>query len=258
MAITTIPWSDGSGDNIYVSAPSQTGTETVSVSSDANTGAARTQTVTFTAGAITRSLTVNQEAGAVLPAGYTQVQYVNMPGTSYLNMGIAGSEATDAVEIDLQLNAATEQMRIFCRHSTSNQSASGVYFQVYLNGSVQLGMRYKQAWHSSTLANVIDTNRHRLKVDYYTQTAEIDDETGTFSGSGTAGTSAGNTTIGGRYNSNPRLNAKVYGAKMWRSGSLIRNYIFCRDANNVAYAYDSVNDSITAFSGSGTTVGPDV
>ena len=67
MAITTIPWSDGSGDNIYVSASSQTGTQTVSVSSDANTGAARSQTVTFAAGAITRSLTVNQEAGEITP-----------------------------------------------------------------------------------------------------------------------------------------------------------------------------------------------
>lgn len=73
MAITTIPWNDGSGDNIYVSAPSQTGTQTVSVSSDANTGAARTQTVTFTAGLITQTLTVNQEAGT--PQEYTITLY---------------------------------------------------------------------------------------------------------------------------------------------------------------------------------------
>lgn len=65
MATTTIPWNDGSGDNIYVSAPSQTGSQTVTVSSDENKGSAdRTQTVTFTATAngqtVTKILTLIQ------------------------------------------------------------------------------------------------------------------------------------------------------------------------------------------------------
>ena len=63
MATTTIPWGDGSGDNIYLTYPSASGDQTVEVSSDANTGAARTKTVTFTAGNITQQLTVNQAAG---------------------------------------------------------------------------------------------------------------------------------------------------------------------------------------------------
>lgn len=67
MAITTIPWNDGSGDNIYVSAPSQTGSQAVTVTSDANTGAARSKVLTFTSGvgSITRQLTVRQDAGVM-------------------------------------------------------------------------------------------------------------------------------------------------------------------------------------------------
>ena len=66
MAITTIPWNDGSGDNLYVSAPSQTGSQTVTVSSDENKGSSdRTKTVTFTATAngqtVTKILTLIQE-----------------------------------------------------------------------------------------------------------------------------------------------------------------------------------------------------
>lgn len=65
MAITTIPWNDGSGDNIYVSAPSQTGSQTVTVSSDENKGSVdRTKTVTFAATAngqtVTKILTLIQ------------------------------------------------------------------------------------------------------------------------------------------------------------------------------------------------------
>ena len=78
MAVTTIPWNDGSGDNIYLSAASQVGDETVQVSSDANTGAARTQTVTFTSGVggITRSLTVNQDAGVQSPLVRNLYSYI--------------------------------------------------------------------------------------------------------------------------------------------------------------------------------------
>lgn len=70
MAITTIPWGDGSGDNIYLSAPSQTGDQSVSVTSDPNTGAARSKVVTFSVSGVSPvTLTINQDAGSTpLPA----------------------------------------------------------------------------------------------------------------------------------------------------------------------------------------------
>ena len=65
MATTEIPWGDGSNDKIYLTYPSASGDQTVVVTSDANTGAARSKVVTFSAavGSITRQLTVNQSAG---------------------------------------------------------------------------------------------------------------------------------------------------------------------------------------------------
>lgn len=76
MAITTIPWGDGSGDNIYLSAPSQTGDQSVSVTSDPNTGAARSKVVTFSASGVSPvSLTINQAAGGVTPEEHTITKY---------------------------------------------------------------------------------------------------------------------------------------------------------------------------------------
>lgn len=65
MATTTIPWGDGSGDNIYLTYSASQGDQTVLVSSDANGGAARQKVITFvsTVGNISRSLTVLQESG---------------------------------------------------------------------------------------------------------------------------------------------------------------------------------------------------
>lgn len=78
MATFTVNWGDGSGDKIYLTCPASSGDQTVQVSSDANRGAARSKVVQFTAGNISRSLTVNQEAGAtqeytarLIPSAYT-------------------------------------------------------------------------------------------------------------------------------------------------------------------------------------------
>ena len=68
MGRTTISWGDGSGDNIYLDYNALEGTQTVTVSSDANSGSSsRTKTITFsTTGAtpVTQTLTVIQEAGS--------------------------------------------------------------------------------------------------------------------------------------------------------------------------------------------------
>lgn len=62
--IKTIPWDDGSGDNIYLNSNASEGNQTVTVSSDANTRAPRTQVVTFSATDVTPvTLTVSQDGG---------------------------------------------------------------------------------------------------------------------------------------------------------------------------------------------------
>ena len=71
MAITEeFAWGDGTNDKIYLTCDSMSGDQTVSVSSDQNTGAARSKVVTFSASGVSPvSLTINQEAGrAPLPA----------------------------------------------------------------------------------------------------------------------------------------------------------------------------------------------
>lgn len=61
MAVTTIPWGDGSGDNLYFTADAMEGNQEVLVSSDANAGDERTKTVTFSAqGAEPKSLGIIQ------------------------------------------------------------------------------------------------------------------------------------------------------------------------------------------------------
>jgi hypothetical protein len=97
MAVTTeIPWGDGSGDKIYLTRDASEGDQVVSVSSDANTGNARSKVVTFTSGVgnIQRQLTINQAAGREpLPAedGRIWVYYNVNTTTSNTNILYSGT-----------------------------------------------------------------------------------------------------------------------------------------------------------------------
>lgn len=250
MATTTIPWNDGSGDNIYLTYPSASGDQIVEVTSDAHIGHPRLKIVTFSTdiGDSGGQLTVTQE-------GYVTVHYVNMPGTSYLDMGVQLSEIDGAIEADLQLNEVTAQMRIAVCHSEETQDDPS--FQVYVNGSKSLGFRCRGSW-TGVSNYTFDTSRHWIYASAGGNRVTVDGTNTAFTASGDAGTYVSNTTIGGRYNEQPRLNAKIYGAIAYSNGVAIRDYRFVRDSNNVPYAYDLINKTLTPFSGTGTTVGKDV
>jgi hypothetical protein len=65
---TTIPWGDGTSDNIYLDYTASDGNQTVLVSSDANGGSSsRTKNITFSASGVSSViLTVTQAAGSTL------------------------------------------------------------------------------------------------------------------------------------------------------------------------------------------------
>lgn len=135
MATTTIPWNDGSGDNITLTYTSASGSQTVSVSSDANTGAARSKTITFTSGvgSITRQLTVNQEAGT---PSYELAEYIETAGAAWLNTGIALSSVNYEMEIKMQWTGSTvSQFESFFAYYTTSRSGLHKYMSKWMKGT---------------------------------------------------------------------------------------------------------------------------
>ena len=244
-----VAWNDGTGDKIYLTYSASEGDQTISVSSDANTGAARSKTVTFSAtGTSSVTLTVNQESGApVIPTGYTRVQYLTLNGSGYFELDGACSEVTDAVEFDLQLSATTVQQRF-----AGNNGAS-YRFSLYVNGNGEWAYRQGSSWRTSGIA--VDTNRHTVLYDFYNKVVKVDTTAVTMPGSGASGTV--HCYFAGKYSNYPRFAGKIYGLKYWRNGTLIKNYIMLRDDNNSPYVYDLVAQAFVTIGGSGTTVGPD-
>ena len=147
MPITTIPWGDGSGDNIYLSAPSQTGDQSVSVTSDPNTGAARSKVVTFSASGVSPvSLTINQEAGQVSPVFY---DYLVFDGTAY-------------IETDITPTSLASYLGNFGNETLTGSGAGQRMFIVPTTSNVQTGF---------IISPSASTNTYRQFSVYYGSTA---------------------------------------------------------------------------------------
>ena len=143
MATTTIPWGDGSGDNIYLTYSSASGDQTVQVSSDANTGSERTKVVTFTAGNVSQNLTVNQAAGrqehtiSIKPSSYDTENYswrtssnidrgyTNSTSTTYARFGIPKPYGEAYVYYKFDTSSIPDGAEIVSVSCTAKATASG-------------------------------------------------------------------------------------------------------------------------------------
>lgn len=101
-----IEWSVGSRDKIYVSYNSGSFDDTLSITSDANTGAARTKTIKISAGNITRNIIVSQEAGGpqtytlrLVPSSYSRSNNSYVTVTNPENMYDNTDDTTDHADI---------------------------------------------------------------------------------------------------------------------------------------------------------------
>ena len=64
MAVDNFPWGDGSGDYFHLSHPSYSGNNTITITSDANTGwQERSKTVRIYSGSVEDTFTITQAAG---------------------------------------------------------------------------------------------------------------------------------------------------------------------------------------------------
>ena len=131
MAITEeIAWGDGTSDKIYIIADALTGNQTLSVSSDANTGAARSKTITFTASGVTPvTLIVNQESGtsqeytlSVNPSSYSGT--ANSPSSAY------DSETTTNYATTYLEKGANAETYCYFKFNTSSLPANATIVSV--------------------------------------------------------------------------------------------------------------------------------
>ena len=160
--IKTIPWDDGSGDNIYLNSDASDGNQTVTVSSDANTGSARTQTITFFTGDINETVTVNQDAGYVIQT-FTANPYTHS-GTGLTEQANAYTSETSTTAARVRVTTTTGgTTSTYLHFNTSSIPQDAVIVSVtckaktYISSTTGINTRSVRMYSGSTAKGTAQT-----------------------------------------------------------------------------------------------------
>ena len=156
MAVTEeIAWGDGTSDKIYLTADAFEGDQTVLVSSDANTGMARTKTVTFTTGTLTQTLTVSQESGIPIYSMSFNVTSYDTTNSRYeafsrgypASNGYAGYDSTNFAGAQWK-NGSLAETKIYWKFNLSSLPSDATIISVELKAKVKLSTVANQTGQS--------------------------------------------------------------------------------------------------------------
>lgn len=185
---------------------------------------------------------------STLPSGYSSVEYIEASGSQYIDTGVIGTGATE-IEFDISIVSSVSAWRVLMGAYTANVKNS---FGVFLNGlttiSYQRGNNvYQDQSYSITIGNryVFRTDKEKLYIN----------DVNTHTLSGYAVTTPVNLYLSA-VNANGTASDfapphKLYGAKIWEAGDLIRCFSPCvRTADNIPGLYDMVNGQFYHSGGS--------
>ena len=188
-----------------------------------------------------------------LPSGYTQVEYIKSTGTQYINTGFTPNQDTK-VEIDFIMDDYTGKAIYGARVAADNSTFSAMLQGQNNNSSFQ--------YNTSALTNTVAyINGQSYKVVQDKNKLYVDgtlEHTFTYANFTCPGplylfsvNQSGTTPFFGK------ISVKSF--KIWDNGTLVRNFIPCKNSSNVIGMYDTVSGTFFQNAGTGTfTAGSEV
>ena len=178
-----------------------------------------------------------------LPQGYTEVEYVENQNSAYINTLFKPNQDTRIIA-EMQCVTSTNSALHFGAGGWDRTDGMWLTYETGISGTLHIAWLGKTTW--STYGNG-DYNRH--KYDWNKNVLYKDD---VFVGSSTYGSyqcvnnlgifaqlQATPEVVGGIY-----LKGKMFSFKVYDNETLVRDFVPCkRDYDNVAGAYDIVNDA---------------
>lgn len=206
---------------------------------------------------------VYPNGGGRLPQGYTEVEYIQNYSTTsvstsnlaYIDTGFKPNQNTRTIA-DIKADKATTNSRIFGYgfwngdgYSVTCENTIGAS-----NGYFYYKFGYKSSWYTTTVHS--DLNRHVFDHNNGGKLYIDDIEASTlpstsFTSSVSMAVFTAKMSGGTPINLNEAIYGKMYSFKVYDNGTLVRDLVPCvRDSDNIAGAYDLVNDT---FYGSGNS-----
>lgn len=186
-----------------------------------------------------------------LPGGYTELEYIQSSGTQYVDTGLNPNQDF-GVTIDFQMTTVSGWQCIF---GAANSAQNADEYGVWHNGT-NFGFYYAS---TNVTVSAEATARHLFVCSKNTITVD-----------GAAADSPAYTSFQTNY---PLLlgainyagskmygsQIKIYSAKIYQNGALVRNFIPCKNAAGIIGLWDDVNSVFYQNAGSGVfTAGPEV
>ena len=195
-----------------------------------------------------------------LPSGYSQLEYIQSSGTQCIDTGVSIT-AEDAAKIKFEIETQVTIGTNYNINGTGN-GASPYYNSMYLgfnpsgapvygDGRTDQTFSASYSYGGEKVTMIYDAPNQKLSISGY-----FTDYAFTFQ----APTDALNFLLFGygRGTENKLHTAKIYSAKMWKSGTLIRDFVPCKNSSGTLGLYDLVNSKFYTNAGSGTfTAGTD-
>ena len=189
------------------------------------------------------------EEPVALPSGYTQIAYLQSTGTQYIDSGVKG-DSDVRVTADFEITA-------FGSGTTFIFGAQGTDSVRYTLGMTSAGAFRSDFGTAMTSGSEASLNT-RYSADKNGNVCTVGGQTLTSA----AATFTGTTNIylfGRSYSSVSCSQIKMYRCKMYKGGTLIRDFVPCKNPDGVAGLYDIVNGTFYTNQGSGTfTAGADI
>lgn len=176
-----------------------------------------------------------------LPDGYTQLEYIESSGTQYINTDVSGNAT---IKITAQASAIKGSSQALL--SSTNGAFGGTWFGEFTTN---------QKWGIGT-GDGLSTIDPTTKI-----TAEL-----AFDGSGCSGTingesvtrtvtiTQGTWTIMATDGLSYPFSGKVWGCQITQGGTLVRNFVPCKNSSNVVGMYDTVSGTFFENDGTGDFV----
>lgn len=199
-------------------------------------------------------ITLPQDATSVqvLPDGYTQIEYVQSDGGAHwIDTGFKPNQNTGIIAKFQLLSSTANQTPIYAR-TAMNVAAFGVFIDANSKWTADYGT--KRFTGTTSAQFLINLNFNKNVVKFNDESYTFD--TQTFQ-------SNSNLTIFGRNTGGTvqyTAKMKLYSCEIYDNGTLIRNFIPCKNSSGTIGLYDIVNSQFYTNVGTGGvfTAGPDV
>lgn len=190
-----------------------------------------------------------------LPSGYSKIDYIEATGTQYINTGFKPN-GNSRIVMDCEPTNLSSTFCFFCARTEMNARDTTANVAFYLGGKYRKDFygesQSTTAAYTAGTRFTIDSNKNEVAfgADYtltFTASSKVSPMPLILMASAVPGDTDGTCKSLGNY-----ARMKLYGAKIYDNGTLVRDFIPCKNASGAIGLWDNVNSVFYANAGTGT------